>query len=322
MRLFLFEVFAIPSSSMEDTLIPGDKVVVDKLFYGPQMPQTPFEIPWVNLFFYMTKESTAKIDSAWWAPRRLTGLSEIKRNDVLVFKNEPLAPGYFIKRCVALPGDELQIKNSELYINGGYATTNQLTHIKKRRRVYSRNPWTLGRLLDSLQIREHLFLGDENGRIPKIFLTKAEAIELTKQPSIDSVKVDVQVTDGNYWLYPYYRHEVWSIDNYGPLKVPFKGWVLNLNDPIAILYMRIIEKWENIRFERRDGHYYIGADKVFQYVFQNDYYFIIGDNRHNSIDSRMWGFLPEYKIVGKATHILWSNNDDGLKSNRVFKKIK
>jgi signal peptidase I len=321
-RVFFFEVFAIPSGSMEDTLVPGDKIVVNKMIYGPQMPRSPFEIPWINLFFYMTKDTTTKIDSVWWDPRRLTGISKIERNDVLVFKNEPVCPGYFIKRCVALPGDVLQIINSDLYINGTYAGSNNLPHVKKRQLVYSHNLSGLNQLLDSLQICQQRLYYPETDRARELFLTTDEANKLRNEKIIDSVKVNIQAVDSAAWFYPYYRRKTWSVDNYGPLKVPVKGWTINLSDSTAILYLGIIAKWESNPISWHNGHYYIDDDEITQYTFQNDYYFIMGDNRHNSIDSRMWGFLPEYKIVGKATNVLWSNNDVGFKWNRIFKKIK
>ncbi len=321
-RVFLFEVFAIPSGSMENTLIPGDKIVVNKMIYGPQMPRSPFEIPWINLFFYMTKDSMTKIDSAWWNPRRLAGLTKIKRNDVLVFKNEPVAPGYFIKRCVALPGDVLQLINSDLYLNGTYAENNGPGNVKKRRLVYSHSPSTLTRVLDSLHISRYSLSYPVSDRAGKLFLSKNEAIRLKTDRTIDSVKVDVQAVDSMAWFYPYYRRKQWSADNYGPLKIPFKGWTINLNRTTTDLYLGIISKWESKPVHIRNGHYYIDDLEITRYTFQNDYYFIMGDNRHNSVDSRMWGMLPEYKIVGKATNILWSNNDDAFNWDRVLKKIR
>jgi len=239
----------------------------------------------------------------------------------LVFKNEPLAPGYFIKRCVALPGDELRIINSDLYLNGNYAESNRLPKVKKLRLVYSHNPSGLDRLLDSLQINRHIHSYSGDGRARELFLTTDEACRLQGKPVVDSVKVNMQPVNSNAWLYPYYRRELWSVDNYGPLKIPYKGWTVNLDDSIKDLYLGIIEKWEGETVSVRNGRCYADGHEVTRYTFKNDYYFIMGDNRHNSVDSRMWGMLPEYKIVGKATGILWSNDDGGFKWGRVLRKI-
>ena len=320
-RVFLFEIFAIPSGSMENTLLPGDKILVNKTIYGPQLPQSPLEIPWANIFFYLTSDNSTKLDSVWWKSRRLKGLSNIKRNDVLVFKNEPLAPGNFIKRCVAIPGDDLQIINSNLYVNGDYATSNSLGNVRKEYIVNAKNSLALRGLVDSLGIYRYVYDNPRTMGVLKMSLTKSEVDTIGMFDIVDSIVVDVENVDSTAWLYPYCKRKIWSMDNYGPIKVPYKGWTIHLNDPIATMYFDIISKWENTFIENRNGHYYLDDEEIVQYTFLYDYYFMMGDNRYNSIDSRMWGFIPEYKIIGKATNIVWSNNDYGFKWSRIFKKI-
>ena len=109
LRLFVFEIYAIPSSSMEHTLIPGDKVLVNKLLIGPRMPRSPFEIPWVNLVFMLNKDAREKIDEKWWPYRRWKGFSKIKHNDIIVFESLVKEDIIFIKRCIALPGDGFRL---------------------------------------------------------------------------------------------------------------------------------------------------------------------------------------------------------------------
>jgi len=121
-RLFFIEIYAIPSGSMENTLQPGDKVLVNKLTYGPRLPASPYEIPWVNLVWYLHARASANPDSVYWKYRRLKGLSAIGRGDVMVFIH-PLWGGrsnFYIKRCVAVPGDTLEVKNGRVKINGKF----------------------------------------------------------------------------------------------------------------------------------------------------------------------------------------------------------
>ncbi|MDP3644657.1 MAG: signal peptidase I [Bacteroidota bacterium] len=126
-RLFLIEIYAIPSGSMEDTLIVGDKVLVNKLQIGPRMPKSPFEIPWINLFFYLNKNTRTKMDSAWWNYHRLNGFNTIRRNDVIVFNHPDAKSDFFIKRCIALPGDSLIIIDGMTFINGKVLDTSMLS---------------------------------------------------------------------------------------------------------------------------------------------------------------------------------------------------
>jgi signal peptidase I len=185
--------------------------------------------------------------------------------------------------------------------------------------VYINDIDSFNHLADSLQVNTYYFRHTEKAG-KELSLNNQQAAILEHSTCIDSMHISIQHPNADAWLRPYGKRTVWSIDNYGPIKVPYKGWQISLNDETMTLYYETIRDWEN-KIENIDGQFYIDNEKVTHYTFENNYYVMMGDNRHNSIDSRMWGFLPEQNIVGKATNILWSNNHSEMKWNRILKRI-
>jgi signal peptidase I len=249
---------------MEDTLLPGDKVLVNKLAYGPKLPASPYDIPWVNLCWYFLGGKHTNPDSVYWKYNRLKGFSEIKHGDVMVFSH-PLWGGrnnYFVKRCIALPGDTLQIINGKVKINAGF---------------------------------------------------------LEEQPTIKMIPV---IYDSTHTVYPQHPNIRWSLDDYGPLVVPYKGMQIRLTKEALQLYFKVIKNHEPVHAVWKNEVFSNNEKTAELYTFQNNYYFMLGDNRHNSSDSRYWGFLPEEDINGKATVVLFNFLDGKFMTNRFFKKIR
>lgn len=267
MRVFFIEVFAIPSGSMEETLLPGDKVLVSKLNFGPAMPKSPYEIPWINLIWLLTADKTTSMDSLYWDYNRLSGFSRVKSGDVVVFKH-PLwgkHDNFFIKRCVAISGDTLQIIDGEVFAN------------------------------------------QQSIAIPDLII----------QPDNTSFVKN----DSTQWVDPKNSLLAWTIDNYGPVVIPRKGMAIKLTPVNYLVYRRTIERLEKVWIKEQNGIYYLNKKAITTYTFRNNYYFMMGDNRHNSNDSRYWGFVPEENVVGKAVVVLFSNNYNGIQWRRLLKSI-
>lgn len=318
-RLFLIEVYAIPSGSMEGTLLPGDKILVSKLKYGPRMPYSPYEIPWVNLFWYLNAKASENTDSIYWDYHRLKGYSTIKNGEVLVF-GHPLwgkRDNYFIKRCIAIPGDKLEIKQGRVFVNGELFS--ESGNVQKQYVIWFNNAEKFSTLIDSLATGFHNLNAKESRT--EIQLNQAQYNCFLKSDAVDSLCLKVLDREQKNWLDPKIEEFKWTITDFGALVVPYKEMTIDFNDRNFLLYQRTIKRLEKVKLSRRGGNFFLNGKPATQYTFKHDYYFMMGDNRYNSNDSRYWGFVPEMNIVGRATTILWSNSEGKINWGRTFKSI-
>jgi signal peptidase I len=227
---------------------------------------------------------------------------------------------------VGLPGDTLEIRHTKVLVNGKQMEeAPSLQH-----RYYVR---TNGFKIDSAAMAELKLEGPQYQYDPELesyifFLTPAQAGEVAGLPNIRSItRLENTNRQLSYFSnFPYSLDFQWTEDNYGPLIVPRKGETVRLNPTNLPLYKRIIETYEKNNLELRDSIIYINHEPRISYTFGMDYYFMLGDNRHNSADSRVWGFVPEDHVVGKAVFIWLSVNRlrEGWKRfrwNRMFDKI-
>ncbi|MFW6272382.1 MAG: signal peptidase I, partial [bacterium] len=253
-RLFFIEIYSIPSGSMEETLLPGDKVLVNKLVYGAKLPASPYDIPWVNLFWYLRANATTNTDSVYWAYDRMKGFSNLKRGDVMVFSH-PLWGGrdnYFIKRCVALPGDTLKITNGLVQINGSPVV--ETKNIKKRYQVWTNKPEDLYGLADSLGINASgTFIRTKAEEPFELLLSTVAKNMLLQAGIVDSVKLKTVIKDSIHRVYPKDELFYWTIDDYGPLIIPYKGMTIQLDDTTYKLYRRTIQRIEQIDLQKKEG---------------------------------------------------------------------
>ena len=322
-KAFFFEVFTIPSSSMEKTLLPGDVIFVNKLSYGPRLPITLLTFPLSHQYLPWLENIKSYMDIIQLPYYRLFNSSKIKRGDVVVF-NYPFDTEfpvdhrmYYIKRCIGLPGDTLKIDNKKVLINHHQIEFPQ--HVQFNYKVVTNKPIT-NNTLTKYGITE----GGLDGREDHWELTMTDSAkhQLDVSDFIQSIK-KIELDPNVYadYIFPYNPNYLWNIDYFGEVVIPKKGATITLDKNNIYLYQRIIETYEENTFKETDNGFLINGELTNTYQFKMDYYFMMGDNRHNSADSRFWGFLPENHVVGKAQTIVFSMDKEKYKWERIFKEI-
>lgn len=345
-RWLIMEAFTIPTPSMEKSLMVGDFLFVSKFHYGTRTPKTPLQLPLTHQKIWLTN-LPSYLDWVELEQYRLPGLTEIKRNDVVVFNVPGIAENNFeeydrskwidypvdlktnyIKRCVALPGDVLKIENKQVIVNGESIDNPdkmQFSYIVQSKTQLSE------RVLDKLDIEATgapNFQGDR--AIQLFYLTESEKQTLEEQPFVIEVKPFRSYGQGEWEsnIFPNDKELFpWNSDWYGPLTIPKAGQTIKINKETLATYGKAITLYDhNENAEIREGKLYIGNQEVTEYTFKQDYYFMMGDNRHNSLDSRYWGFVPEDHIVGKGFFIWLSLNANKsffskVRWNRFFQLI-
>lgn len=322
-RTFFIEAYTIPTSSMEKSLLVGDFLFVSKVSYGARIPNTPLSFPFAHHTLPFTDDTKSYLEWIKLPYYRLPGMSKIKNNDVVVF-NYPMEDfrpvdkqENYIKRCVGIPGDSLQVKLGSLYIN------NQLAD-KPDKMQFRYHVVTDGTAFNSKSIAE---LGiTEGGPLETpgeyaMLLTRENAEKIKEFSNVKSVEpyIENPKLADTITMFPHHKNFPWNVDNYGPIWIPKEGATVSINPENIALYARIIEVYEHNKLEVKNGVIYINGQAATSYTFKMDYYFMMGDNRHNSADSRFWGFVPIDHIVGKGVFV-WLSLD--ANESNIFKKVR
>ena len=335
-NIFFFQAFRIPSSSMERTLYTGDRLFVSKLAYGPRVPQTPLTIPFTHNVIFGKESYSTLIQKPY---RRLKGFREVQRGDCVVFgfphgdtvlRNAPSEDYYtlvrvfgrdkvrsmgeivarpvdkkdhYVKRCVALPGDTLEVRDGLVWIDGVQQEVYPGVQLSYRVRTNGQriNPKIIEDL--GLNVSELVYDPLLPG-YPAMYLTSEMLQRVRELPNVVGIEdnLDRDASMSSLEIFPFSENFAWTRDFYGPLRIPSKGATVKLTEENLPLYERIISVYEHgdVAQALRDG----------EYTFKQDYYFMMGDNRHNSLDSRYWGFVPEDHIVGRPM-VIWLSTDQG-----------
>ena len=403
---FFFQNYAIPSSSLEKSLLVGDNLLVSKLSYGARIPQTPLTMPLTQHSFPGEAHVKSYLDWPHWEYKRVKGLGTVQLQDIVVFNypaGDTVAVNFnndfyqlcyqiglsqivgsgallpdrrsltteeqmalynyiygigkdlvkmdenqygkiivrptdrrenYVKRCVGLPGQTLEIRDKVIYNDG--KAQRQPTDAQWNYYVYAKTSTASDKLRADLDISDedyrqwndrpdHPAMEHRRG-IP---LTEASRKALLAMPElIDSIVPVPSVGGYDDTVYPLDHDYGWTRDNYGPVWIPKKGKTIKLTMDNIAIYERPIRAYELNQLDIKDGKIYINGQQTTTYTFKMDYYWMMGDNRHNSLDSRYWGFVPEDHIVGKPIFIWYSTCPDALNPeapsvrwNRIFKQV-
>lgn len=354
------EFYNIPSSSMEKSLLTGDYLMVSKLAYGPRTAMTPLSMPLVHNVLPLTGGQVESYLKWIKLPyHRYPGIRSIERFDAVVFNypdgdtvctafqsnasyhdlvrengREEVESNHavygnivvrpvdkrenFIKRCIGLPGDDLQIVDQQVLVNG--KAVENPKNLQFTYRVLFENGINPVPILDKMGVsQEDISIYLNYGELP---LTDEGAQRLATQFGVAEIgKVVYPQGESGKMLFPHAEGYQWSVDNFGPVHIPAKGEVLQLTLKNLPLYQRLITVFEGNTLEVRDGEIYINGERSNTYKVKMNYYWMMGDNRHNSADSRYWGFVPEDHIVGRAAMVVFSKDKDHRKVrwNRIFR---
>ena len=391
---YVMQPYTIPTSSLEKTLLVGDYLFVSKFHYGARVPTTTIATPMLHdsipTAIVSEKNTKSYLNKPLLPYLRIPGFQKIKRNDIVVFnwpvdtlvhwmdpsKGTDFKPldkkTNYVKRCVGIAGDTLEVRDGYVYINGKQNILPDRAKLQFYNKVYSKKGLSTQKLLrytdkeferkfiinfssqsqfekvmryavnNPKKIKDNEFIittSDEgvpnwiiNGyrldikeistKIRKANITDEIAAKLRKDSEVDSVVkvINPRGNKGNN-MFPQATNLSWNTDNYGPIYIPKKGTTVPLNMNSIPFYERIIDDYENNQLEVIGEHIFVNGKKSTSYTFKQDYYWMMGDNRQNSLDARSWGYVPFDHVVGKPVLIWFSINEGKIRWERLFTTV-
>jgi signal peptidase I len=328
---YVMQPYTIPTSSLEKSLLVGDFLFVSKFHYGARTPMTPIAAPMVHdTLPLLNIKSYSKYPQVPYF--RFFAMQEVNRTDIVVFNwpadtlfnmykvadkryDKPIdKKTNYVKRCVGIPGDSLSIKDGIVYINGKI-----LPLPERSKPQYSYTVTTDGNGFDQTYITKELNITDgvyQSTQNTFYFraLTEESANRLRLNPIVKSVIRNIP-HEAEAAIFPY--NTKWNLDNLGPIYIPKKGVTIALNTKSLPFYKTIIREYENNDLKVKGDEIRINGQIATTYTFKQDYYWMMGDNRHNSLDARYFGYTPEDHIVGKPVFIWMSLDPNGKGFNKI-----
>jgi signal peptidase I len=361
---YFIQPYVIPSSSLEKSLLIGDFLLVSKFHYGARVPMTTVAAPMVHDTIpvlkkksYLFSDDYTKRNTSWKNKLqvpflRLPGFEKIDRNEIVVF-NQPADTlldmnnfrpdrNYYkpidkktnlVKRCVGVPGDTLEVRNGYIFTNGVQNVIPDRGHLQfsyevtvKEGKGFDRN--IMEQLRTRFDITDGIY-GTNDNRIIIPAATDEAIAKFKNHPSVASVtKIINPKGERDSGIFPHDPSYSWNNDFFGPLYIPEAGKTIDLNIEILPLYKRVISEYEQNELQVKGNQIFINGEAVTNYTFKQNYYWMMGDNRHNSLDARAWGFVPENHVVGKPVFVWMSidNFNAGIKNwsirwDRVFTTV-
>jgi signal peptidase I len=355
-RTFFIEAYTIPTPSMEGSMLVNDFLFVSKTAYGPRIPNTPIAFPLVHNTMPITG-GKSYTEAVQWGYKRLPGFGKVERNDVVVFNfpngdtvvaekadrdyyeicrneggREAVHNMYtiitrpvdkkenYIKRCIGIPGDKIQIVDGIVYLNnqkGEIFPHSQLHYIVETKGTGFSEEFLEENKIQLLEASGNMYrLNVPNDKLDILRSSSNVAnIKLEQLPSKSTADMAFPQDPANFQ---------WNRDNYGPFVVPKKGVTVKITPQNIAMYRRIIANYEGNTLVEQDGKFIINGKESNCYTFKMDYYWMMGDNRHDSADSRYWGFVPEDHVVGKASFVWLSFEGSlfNLRWSRLLRSVK
>jgi len=304
LRWFVFDLKTISDSSMEKAILAGDVAWVNKYQYGARMPMRILPKKWVDLFFSTDTLAPVKQLPYW----RFPGYTRPEINDIILVN----LPAYhqtaidqrtrIAKRVAAQPGDEIIIKNGDIWVNNSEIPTPQT--LQWSYETVLKNDVVAEEFLETFSIKEGSRTRGRNRFI--LPFTEEAADSLAKNPHVRRISRFFPEKEKDF-VYPFgEKAQNWSPDNYGPIKLPFKGMEIAMNPESYDFYRYHILYHERQAITMRNDSVFLKGNYIETYTFKNDYYFMMGENRHNTSDSRLWGLVPANHIIGKITGVFLS----------------
>lgn len=360
---YIIQPFTIPSSSLEKTLLTGDFLFVSKINFGARTPMTAVALPMVHDSIPLTgtksylfnddvrKKETSLLNKFQLPYFRFPSLEKIKRNEIVVF-NQPADTlrdmdnfhpdrNYYkpidkktnlVKRCVGIPGDSLEIRDGDIYINGKFSKLPQ-----SAKPQFNFFVDTKGQAINQ-EILMNFYGAKEGMKYPNgdfaltrngeyfLTLTDKEAAAIARNPIVKNVKKYLSPKGKDEGVFPHISSLGWNVDNFGPIYIPKKGATIRLDLKTLPFYKRIIQEYEKNSLEVKGQQLIINGKVSTSYTFKQDYYWMMGDNRQNSLDARFWGYVPFDHVIGKPVFIWfsWDKDAKGIKKvrwNRIFSVV-